>query len=850
MPPSLHASRADRRSARLCAFGLAAGALALAFAALFTRGSVAGGSSAAPEIDARTAYLEGFSARPNPAQEKAIEALRGRVPALVALRDRATGAVTTLLNHAGYLTPERPDAPALTVALEFVREQRRLLGLPEEDLAAAEVTAAAMPGDEQTMEVVLTQSCYGVPLYQGELRVTVASQGQVAKVRNGFLPGLCRVAGAPLPVISAQEARTAAAAGAGLEATNEGAELVWLGVRAGLARLAWHVELNGHPSGLIDAVVDARTGGLWLMEVREPAPDPTADSAVEIAALTPCAGGSAGGFPCRGVDLLSRLPLSAFPGPPSGASSIWGFRDLNDNREYAVIGLRNGTGVVDVTDPVNPRLVGHIAGVSSSWREVKVYQFRNTTTGRWNAYAYISTEGSGGGIQIINLTQLPNSVSLANTYRGLSTSHSLFISNVDYATGVANDPAFPPFLYINGSNLGGFRILSLANPTQLSEAGAGTGTYAHEVYTHVFRDARASQCAPGHNPCEVVFNFAGSPGIRVWDVTNKSAPVLLSSFTYPNLAFCHSGWISRNTNSLFVNDEIDESRTGANTRILTVNLANLRALSLSNQYFGPTKATDHNAFAVGDKVYYSSYRRGLAILDVTNPNAPVETGFFDTVPSSDAAGTSGAWGSYPFLPSGTQLISDVPGGLFVLREQSAGQVVFTDDFEANRGWTVNPNGSDTATAGRWERSDPQSTSSDGPKQLGTTTSGVNDLVTGRLAGASSGEHDIDGGVTSIQSPAITLPAGRTPTLSFRYYLAHRSNASSADFLRVQVVGATTQTVLERLGATTDVDAAWATASVNLGAFAGQTVRLRVLAADAGGGSLVEAAIDDIRITTP
>ncbi|MFD2354897.1 M14 family metallopeptidase [Nonomuraea ferruginea] len=59
--------------------------------------------------------------------------------------------------------------------------------------------------------------------------------------------------------------------------------------------------------------------------------------------------------------------------------------------------------------------------------------------------------------------------------------------------------------------------------------------------------------------------------------------------------------------------------------------------------------------------------------------------------------------------------------------------VYSDTFETATGWTVNPNGTDTATLGQWERGDPADTSSSGPKQLGTTVSGSNDLVTGRLA---------------------------------------------------------------------------------------------------------------------
>ena len=176
--------------------------------------------------------------------------------------------------------------------------------------------------------------------------------------------------------------------------------------------------------------------------------------------------------------------------------------------------------------------------------------------------------------------------------------------------------------------------------------------------------------------------------------------------------------------------------------------------------------------------------------------------------------------------------------------------VFADTFETDKGWTRNPNATDTATLGVWERGDPQATSSDGVKQQGTTASGVNDLVTGRLSGSSSGSYDVDGGRTSIQSPAIVLPSldsGGALTLTFRYYLAHGTNSSADDYLRVSVVGATQATVLQELGNANNDNAVWATATVNLSAFAGQTIRILVEAADAAGASLVEAAIDDVKI---
>ena len=177
-------------------------------------------------------------------------------------------------------------------------------------------------------------------------------------------------------------------------------------------------------------------------------------------------------------------------------------------------------------------------------------------------------------------------------------------------------------------------------------------------------------------------------------------------------------------------------------------------------------------------------------------------------------------------------------------------VVFSDDFESDKGWEVDPSGSDTATTGTWERANPEGTEYSGVSyQLDTTASGSYDLVTGPLAGSSVGSYDIDGGDTTIRSPNIALPSGQSLTLSFSYYLAHLDNATSDDYLRVKVVGSTTTTVFEELGSGDDDEAVWASFNCSLDAFAGQTVYLLVEAADGGGGSLVEAAIDDVSITS-
>jgi len=177
-----------------------------------------------------------------------------------------------------------------------------------------------------------------------------------------------------------------------------------------------------------------------------------------------------------------------------------------------------------------------------------------------------------------------------------------------------------------------------------------------------------------------------------------------------------------------------------------------------------------------------------------------------------------------------------------------GTTVWSDDFETASGWTVNPSGTDTATLGTWERGDPEATDSSGPKQLGTTVSGTNDLVTARLAGSSAGANDVDGGTTSVRSPAIALPSTGTLTLSCSWYLGHGSNATSADFFRISVVTASGTTVLSTTaGAATDRDAVWSTASLNLTPYAGQSVQILFEAADAATASLVEAGVDNVTV---
>ena len=173
--------------------------------------------------------------------------------------------------------------------------------------------------------------------------------------------------------------------------------------------------------------------------------------------------------------------------------------------------------------------------------------------------------------------------------------------------------------------------------------------------------------------------------------------------------------------------------------------------------------------------------------------------------------------------------------------------VFSDNFTSNLGWTRNAGGTDTATSGLWERGIPGTTNSGGAKQIAAYSASY-DLVTGAAKGSNANSNDVDGGVTSMRSPNIVLPAGKTITLTLKYYLAHTSNSSSSDALRIKVVGATTTTMLQELGANNNDNGSWATLTYTLTSYAGQTVYLLFEAADASSDSLVEAAVDDVVIT--
>ncbi len=416
-----------------------------------------------------------------------------------------------------------------------------------------------------------------------------------------------------------------------------------------------------------------------------------------------CVDGSAGSFDCNNIDLLAHMPLNAFSSRPSSANDIWGHVDLNTGDEYALIGLRNGVAVVNVTDPENPSEVGTIRGANSTWRDIKVYQYYDNSINAWQAYAYATIDSANNHVTIINLNQLPNSVSLAENNRAVTKAHNVYISNVDHTLNIALPGLTPSLQLIGSSRFGGaFHSYSLNTPatlTSLSNNYFGSG-YTHDGASINITDSRKdSQCNTQSDSCTVFIDF-NEKEMKLWNITDTSATTLLGTGVYDDVAkinqYVHSGWGTEDKQHIFLHDEFDEKDGGLNSTVRIFSIADLNNPTQVGQWTGPTRAIDHNGFVRGNRYYMSNYERGLTVLDITDPANPVTVGFFDTYTPSNNAGFNGAWGTYPFLPSGNILVSDIGSGLYILKdrtqENSQGKITFSDNaINANQGETLTVN---------------------------------------------------------------------------------------------------------------------------------------------------------------
>ncbi len=175
-------------------------------------------------------------------------------------------------------------------------------------------------------------------------------------------------------------------------------------------------------------------------------------------------------------------------------------------------------------------------------------------------------------------------------------------------------------------------------------------------------------------------------------------------------------------------------------------------------------------------------------------------------------------------------------------------LLFEDTFESNLNWVVGATG-DTATAGVWTRVDPIGTAAQ--PENDSIDAGALCFITGQgAAGGAVGAADVDGGVTTLVSPALnaTNPAA---VLSYRrWYSNNAGSAPNADSMPVQISGdgGATWVTLEDVS---ENAAAWVERAFDVADFVPPTanLKLRVQARDLASGSVVEAGIDTVRVVT-
>jgi len=178
------------------------------------------------------------------------------------------------------------------------------------------------------------------------------------------------------------------------------------------------------------------------------------------------------------------------------------------------------------------------------------------------------------------------------------------------------------------------------------------------------------------------------------------------------------------------------------------------------------------------------------------------------------------------------------------------EIVLSDEFETDLGWTVGA-ADDDADTGIWDRDDPQGTEAQ-PEDDHTPAPGTRCWVTDSRAGSSLGTWDIDGGKTTLFSPALDLSGGDATISYWRWYSNDTGSTPHTDVFVVDISnnGGTTWTNVETVGPSgQEASGGWYYHEFKVGDVVTPTgdVQLRFVASDEGDGSLVEAALDDFMV---
>jgi extracellular elastinolytic metalloproteinase len=726
------------------------------------------------------------------------------------------------------------------IARGFLRQHTDLFGLTRGDVRRLKLETE--DEDQGITFLHYRQTIDGVPVFQGQVQVVVGAAGEVLSVMEGLVipdgevdttPALSekdalaeafkysgRQAPDELEMVAAratpgERARFRNPLDSGFEDIMSDLRVIRVGDRG---VLAWHSYVEAGPSEWYEICVDANTGALLFRynlyadaaqgtaAVRDPIATPrTLESFVGNTTINTAAGWMGTSTVTTGNNVEAYLDTDANNAPDSNNTS----------------GLSNGHASSSTQDFTFPFTLGVDPRTQRPAVVTNLFYFCNVMHDF--VYALGFTE-SAGNFQTNNFGRggVGNDSVRAEAQDGSGT------NNANFATPPEGSrPRMQQFIFTQGTtNLADDRDSSQDGDVVLHEYGHGVSNrlVGGPTNTSCLGGTQAGAMGEGWSDYWAI-TFYNDGRVGEYVVNNATRGIRRAAYTVPADPV-HDSYADLGVGGFEVHRDGEVWAATLWDLRTQLGAAIADRLVLEGMKFTPCSPSFLNA------------RDGILQAD-QSINAGANRCAIWTVFARHGMGVSATGNNGTTHNAATDVPADCGGS----------NVVFFDNFETSLGWVTNADGTDTATTGRWERGNPEATNSSGPKQLGTTVSGVNDLVTGRLAGSAGGTNDVDGGTTSIRSPLIALPSTGTLTLSFSFYLAHGSNATTADFLRVRIVsGAATTTVFTRLGAAANVDGAWASTSVSLDAFAGQSVRILIEAADASTASLVEAGIDDVRVT--
>ena len=370
-----------------------------------------------------------------------------------------------------------------------------------------------------------------------------------------------------------------------------------------------------------------------------------------------CVDGIAGMFPCKNMNLAAFLPLAEMGS--TWSNDIWGWTDPKTGREYAVMGLGDGTGFIDVTKARNPKYLGKLPThtANSTWRDIKV--FKN--------HAFIVSEAAGHGLQVFDLKRLrgvtePETFTEDAWMGGFGHAHNIAV-NED--TGFVYVVGAVQGVTLCSTGGGGPIMIDVNNPKQPTLGGC----IPDDGYTH------DTQCVDYHGPdvahqgSEVCFS-SNEDTITVVDVDDRSDPLQLDRVPYAGSAYTHQAWLTPDHMYLLSDDELDEVEgTVPSTTTYIWDVRDLDNIALIGQFGHGTESIDHNLYVNGKYAFHSNYMSGVRVTKTTNvaDGTLSKAGFFDLYPVEDAVNFAGTWSNYPYFASKTVIATGMEEGLFVLK---------------------------------------------------------------------------------------------------------------------------------------------------------------------------------------